>query len=107
MSLPAYRVIPSGARNPLRRGIPRCARDDTLPHVPGRLAPPALRDRHLPAAAERFLRDADRRRGLAALELVRVDELQDAGHERPIEAGRGDLVDLFPLLDVELQDGVE
>src|SRR4029079_1118211 len=56
---------------------------------------------------ERLRGDADRRRGLSALEFVRVDELEETRHEVAVEAGRGYLVDLLPLLDVELENGVE
>src|SRR5260221_11623988 len=75
--------------------------------VPGWLSSPALGDRHLPAAAEGLVRDTDRRCRLTALELVRVDEPEDAGHEFAVVAGSGDGVGLLPLLDVELEDAVE
>src|SRR5207247_8704921 len=76
-------------------------------HPSRRLAPPALRDRHLPSAAERLRRDANRRRGLAAFKLVGIDGTQDFLDERAIVARGGDLVDFLPLLDVQLQDSVQ
>ena len=45
-----------------------------------------MRDRHLPSAAERFRRNANRWRGLAPFELVRVDHLQDCLDQRPFDA---------------------
>src|SRR6058998_829652 len=72
-----------------------------------RLAAPALRDRHLPSAAEGLAGDADGRCSLPAFEFIRVDDEQDLFDERAIEAGGDDLVDLLPLLDVQPENSVE
>ena len=63
-------------------------------------------NRHLAAVAERLRRDADRRRGLAALELARVDHPENARDEGRVETGAGDRVDFLPLFDVELQSSI-
>src|SRR5260221_5385925 len=71
------------------------------------LAPPALRDRHLPSAAECLLRDANRRRGLPPFEFIRIDGPQNLLDQRAIVPGGHDLIDFAPLLDVQAQDAVE
>src|SRR5207248_10862453 len=54
-----------------------------------------------------LFRTANRRRGLTALEFVRVDEPQDLLDQRAIVTGGRNLIDLVPLFDVQPQDSVE
>ena len=67
----------------------------------------AIGDRHPTIPAERFRRDPDPGRGLAALVLGQIDEPHDLAHELFVEArlhqlGRGEV-----LLHVGEQHGIE